>query len=324
MNTGFAFRPSCVDEGERHVECRVRDVCAVCIERSARLQAARVRGDPARDTGGVGGHGCAGRGRRARRAAHQSEVRRGLPALLPAAYRSRRDAPERRYFFLHAIINFVIAALSFQDVIYVFSDPLSALASTEVSHWPSSLVFSIHVYHVAFFSNLQWIDWLHHILMVAVGAPLLITGEVGPLMNFNNAFMCGVPGGLDYILLFCVKEGWMKPLMEKRFNSMINVWMRAPFLVCTGTLVLVQHHVQLGSGVPSYVIYTRLFLSLLACWCGRGALDAGIFGTWTLRRACARLPACAPTAPTRLRAPTPPPKKGTPSSSWSAWWETTM
>lgn len=117
-----------------------------------------------------------------------------------------------------------------------------------------------------FFKNLQWIDWLHHILMVAVGAPLLITGEVGPLMNFNNFWMCGVPGGIDYCLLFCVKSGWMRPLSEKRVNAGINVWVRAPFLVCTGTLVFVQTFVQTSDHVPAYVRFTRYFLMVLACW----------------------------------------------------------
>ena len=64
---------------------------------------------------------------------------------------------------------------------------------------------------MCFFRNLQWIDWLHHILMVVIGAPMLITGEVGPLMNFNHFFMCGVPGGVDYAMLFAVKHGWMQP-----------------------------------------------------------------------------------------------------------------
>ena len=40
--------------------------------------------------------------------------------------------------------------------------------------------------------------------------------QVGPLMNFNNFFMCGVPGGLDYAMLFAVKHGWMSPLQEKK------------------------------------------------------------------------------------------------------------
>ena len=45
--------------------------------------------------------------------------------------------------------------------------------------------------------------------MVVVGAPLLITGEMGPLMNFNNFFMCGLPGGADYAMLYAVKHAWM-------------------------------------------------------------------------------------------------------------------
>eukprot|EP00304_Pavlova_gyrans_P006898 CAMPEP_0206047602 /NCGR_PEP_ID=MMETSP1466-20131121/21656_1 /ASSEMBLY_ACC=CAM_ASM_001126 /TAXON_ID=44452 /ORGANISM="Pavlova gyrans, Strain CCMP608" /LENGTH=286 /DNA_ID=CAMNT_0053422621 /DNA_START=16 /DNA_END=876 /DNA_ORIENTATION=+ len=171
-----------------------------------------------------------------------------------------------RWFFLHAWANLAISLLCLPDLFFVVYDPLVALASRETIHWPMALVFSVHVYHVAFFKDLNWIDWLHHIIMIAVGAPMLITGEVGPLMNFNNFWMCGVPGGIDYCMLFCVKQGWMEPLTEKRYNSMINVWMRAPFLVCTGTLVYLQMFVQHLEAVPRYVSYTRVFLMLLACW----------------------------------------------------------
>jgi hypothetical protein len=78
--------------------------------------------------------------------------------------------------------------------------------------------------------------------------------------------MCGVPGGIDYCMLFCVKSGWMTPLKEKSYNAMINVWIRAPFLVCTGTLVFVQGFVQAPDRVPAYVRSIRYFLMLLACW----------------------------------------------------------
>ena len=58
------------------------------------------------------------------------------------------------------------------------SDPIPALTLREtVNHWPTSLVFSIHLYHMLFFNNLYFIDWLHHILMVVIGAPLLIVDE---------------------------------------------------------------------------------------------------------------------------------------------------
>jgi hypothetical protein len=49
------------------------------------------------------------------------------------------------------------------------SDPLGALAEKQLNHWPASFIFSVHVYHMAFFDNLDWIDWLHHLLMVVVG-----------------------------------------------------------------------------------------------------------------------------------------------------------
>eukprot|EP00316_Scyphosphaera_apsteinii_P016891 CAMPEP_0119315446 /NCGR_PEP_ID=MMETSP1333-20130426/35917_1 /TAXON_ID=418940 /ORGANISM="Scyphosphaera apsteinii, Strain RCC1455" /LENGTH=201 /DNA_ID=CAMNT_0007320811 /DNA_START=417 /DNA_END=1022 /DNA_ORIENTATION=+ len=120
---------------------------------------------------------------------------------------------------------------------------------------------------MAFFSGLSWIDWLHHILMVVIGAPLLVTAEVGPLMNFNHFFMCGVPGGIDYAMLFAVKHGWLAPITEKKYNAIINVWCRAPFLVCTSAFAYIQFFVQ-EEFVPTYIRLVRGFLVGLACWNG--------------------------------------------------------
>ena len=172
-----------------------------------------------------------------------------------------------RYFALHVIANTWITCLCVPDCYYLLTDPVNALSkSSTPNHWPTALVFSIHLYHMLFFSGLQWIDWLHHILMVIVGAPLLITGEIGPLMNFNHFFMCGVPGGVDYLMLFCVKHGWMSPLTEKRYNAAINVWVREPALMCTATFGYMQLHLQ-PEQVGSLSL-VRVCLIGLACWNG--------------------------------------------------------
>jgi len=175
---------------------------------------------------------------------------------------------QARWFALHVIANAWISLLCLPDLIYIFAHPVEALSQRHsTNHWPTSLVFSVHLYHMLFFRNLQWIDWLHHVLMVVIGAPLLITGELGPLMNFNHFFMCGVPGGADYAMLFAVKHGWMAPLTEKRYNSAINVWVREPALVAVGTLGYVQMHLQPSVfSVPIYSV--RVFLILLALWNG--------------------------------------------------------
>ena len=167
------------------------------------------------------------------------------------------------------------------SLLYVVSDPVNALKIREtVNHWPSCLVFSIHLYHMLFFKNLQWIDWLHHILMVVIGAPLLITGELGPLMNFNHFFMCGIPGGLDYAMLFAVKHGWMSPLREKQYNSSINVWFRAPFLIIAATFAYIQNFIQ--DGVPT--VSATLAEEQVPCSPATSAKKrAGFAGNWAAK-----------------------------------------
>jgi hypothetical protein len=67
-----------------------------------------------------------------------------------------------RYFTLHVIVNFTIAALCTPDTLWILHDPLKALTVTEASLLPTALVVAIHAYHVAAFDNLHWVDWLHH------------------------------------------------------------------------------------------------------------------------------------------------------------------
>ena len=67
--------------------------------------------------------------------------------------------------------------------------------------------------------------------------------QVRPL-NEHAMLARGVPGGVDYLMLFCVKHGWMSPLTEKRYNAAINVWVREPALMCTATFGYMQLHLQ--------------------------------------------------------------------------------
>ena len=50
-----------------------------------------------------------------------------------------------------------------------------------------------------------------------------MAAQVGPIMNFNLFFICGVPGGIDYLMLALVKERIMLPLTEKKHNNTIQV-----------------------------------------------------------------------------------------------------
>lgn len=52
----------------------------------------------------------------------------------------------------------------------------------------------------------------------------------GPLLNYAMLFATGLPGGIDYFLLFCVKRGHMDSLTEKRINRGLNMVVRSPGL----------------------------------------------------------------------------------------------
>ena len=61
----------------------------------------------------------------------------------------------------------------------------------------------------------------------------------GRLVDVNSFFLCGLPGGVDYALLFAVKHGWIHPLTEKRYNTVLNTWIRAPGIVMTSAIAWV-------------------------------------------------------------------------------------
>ena len=60
-----------------------------------------------------------------------------------------------RWFGLHTIANMWISVLCLPDCWFLVSDPITALTTKTSNHWPTALVFSVHVYHVAFFRNLS-------------------------------------------------------------------------------------------------------------------------------------------------------------------------
>jgi hypothetical protein len=178
-----------------------------------------------------------------------------------------------RYFFCHSIINGIITILVIPDSYWLLSDPLAALQVKSCSSAPLGLVFAIHFYHMigAFIPKayggfkLYPVDWLHHILMVVLGCPAIMFAAMGPCVNFNFLFVCGIPGGLDYYMLVRVKEGTMKSLDEKSINTNLNVWCRCPFLVSTVVLIFVQTHMHQP---PIHIVCLRIFCCIINWWNG--------------------------------------------------------
>ena len=147
-----------------------------------------------------------------------------------------------RWFALHAAANAIIVGFCSNDAWMALTDPIMA-GMGEYNLWTVYMVAAIHLYHILFFDNLTSQDWVHHLLFGGVMCLMGILFTVGKGMGLIAFFICGLPGGLDYLMLALVKKGLMHTNTEKRWNSRIMVWIRAPgcVLIANGFYIATRY-----------------------------------------------------------------------------------
>ena len=143
---------------------------------------------------------------------------------------------EGKYYLIHFINNFFITFYTYQNIIDCFSDVFNY--SKYITNPQTILItIALHLYHViVYFDKLRFDDWLHHILMIAIVIPLSIYLNVGSLLGLGLFFLTGLPGGIDYFLLFLVKNKIIDKLLEKKINTYLNIWVRCPGCIVHATM----------------------------------------------------------------------------------------
>lgn len=132
------------------------------------------------------------------------------------------------YYFLHAFHNALIVLLTAQDVWKSFTN-FARIGDVPPNLPALQLCFALHIYHcVVYWRKFRYDDWLHHGLMIGVALPLGWALPSGRLLGFSLFFTTGLPGGIDYVLLFLTRNGLLERSVEKRVNTWLNVWIRAP------------------------------------------------------------------------------------------------
>lgn len=140
------------------------------------------------------------------------------------------------YYFNHVIANSLIISNIYNMLPLVYYDNLY-----DVSIYDSnviSYIFSIHFYHIFYYNTkLRYNDWLHHIMMIFVCLPLSFRIKNYPLFCHAVFFLTGLPGGIDYFLLFLNRNHIIDKNTEKRVNYHLNLWIRAPGCIVSSTLI---------------------------------------------------------------------------------------
>eukprot|EP00962_Isochrysis_galbana_P052351 scaffold23755_cov163-Isochrysis_galbana.AAC.3 len=137
-----------------------------------------------------------------------------------------------RWMALHTLANAMVCLFSWSEVSRAAEDPLHSCSGPAPTYVPAYIICAVHFYHLVGGFKLTADDWIHHCVFVTyIGYACFAFEESGPLVNLIAFFMCGLPGGLDYIMLVLVKHNVISSHTEKVWNSRINVWLRSPGLL---------------------------------------------------------------------------------------------
>jgi len=134
---------------------------------------------------------------------------------------------KQKWFLIHCVVNTIITILTIEHVYYILFEPFNPIYGSS-NVYPIVLVLVLHAYHMLCYSCVR-LDYIHHIVMCSTlifplfyGSPRLIT-EV----HFLLFFICGLPGAIDYYNMYCVYTGQLTLLAEKRYNTWLNMYIRA-------------------------------------------------------------------------------------------------
>lgn len=153
------------------------------------------------------------------------------------------DTVKGKYYLIHFINNMFITFYTYRNILECLTD---IYKFQEYTTNPQTIIitFALHVYHIiSYFDKLRFDDWLHHILMIAIVVPVGIFMNSGSLLGCGLFFLSGLPGGIDYLLLFLVRNKIIDRMLEKYINTYLNIWIRCPgciFHATISTLTLIK------------------------------------------------------------------------------------
>lgn len=172
------------------------------------------------------------------------------------------------YYAVHALHNTAIVASTLPEVWYSFTD-FSNIQLYSPNYFALTLVFALHFYHILYYwRKFRFDDWLHHVLMIGIALPIGGLVPSGPLLGFSLFCTTGLPGGIDYMLLFLTRNGYIARDVEKRVNTFLNVWVRSPGCVAVATLIFVHVSMQKAQYEPFY-FYAAIVTAILNYWNGQ-------------------------------------------------------
>jgi len=153
------------------------------------------------------------------------------------------------------------------EVVNTFLD-FRSIGSAPINYTALELVFALHLYHIFMYSKkFRFDDWLHHGLMIGIALPIGGLVPSGSLLGYSLFFTTGLPGGIDYGLLFFVRNGFVTKDTQKRINSQLAIWVRSPGCVSMATFAFA--HISIQEQPPFLFLISSYLVGFLNYWNGQ-------------------------------------------------------
>lgn len=133
-----------------------------------------------------------------------------------------------RWFFIHSISNLALTLTATPDLITVLKNPLNTLniSWNKYSYITFEIGIIIHLYHILFF-KLTPDDIFHHFLMIFIAGPIEFYNK-NIICSATLFFLSGLPGAIDYFLLYLVKNKRLSKIKEKKIYVFLSSYIRSP------------------------------------------------------------------------------------------------
>jgi hypothetical protein len=175
---------------------------------------------------------------------------------------------EGKYYLNHAICNGVVVKLTLSGMISSYF--INNITNHQILQLYNAkmIIYSLHIYHILwYFKKLRRDDWLHHILMIGIVLPLTELVPQNNIISHALFFTTGLPGLIDYTLLYLNRNNLINKYFEKRVNTFLNLWIRAPGCIMNTTmslLIITNKYNQLNT----YQLYSSIIMMSLVYWNG--------------------------------------------------------
>jgi hypothetical protein len=176
---------------------------------------------------------------------------------------------EGRYYFNHVLCNSIVVYNTFNSMLLCYNtfDMINQIQITSLYN-AKIIIYSLHLYHVLwYFNNLRRDDWIHHILMIGIVLPLTEIVPQNNIISHALFYTTGLPGLIDYTLLFLNRNNIINKYFEKRVNTFLNLWIRAPGCIMNtnmSIMAIMSNYNQLTNNQ----LYGSMIMASLVYWNG--------------------------------------------------------